>query len=140
MNEHPLVFFVRTRWGIVGTSPSLSDMPSNNRMMRVFLSAPLPLLPQRKWGLRVGFPGGTSGKEFACQCRRHKRHGLNPWVGKIPWRRPWQPTPVLLPGESHGQRRLAGWNRTEQLTLSQHFTWDFTSIWKSKNWTSGLVW
>ena len=48
--------------------------------------------------------------------------------------------PVLLPGESHGQRSLAGWNRTEQLTLSQHFHLDFTSIWESKNWTSGLVW
>ena len=33
-------------------------------------------------------------------------HGLNPWVGKIPWRRAWQPTPVFLPGELHGQRSL----------------------------------
>ena len=33
-----------------------------------------------------GFPGGTSGKEPTCQCRRHKRWGFNPWVGKIPWR------------------------------------------------------
>ena len=35
------------------------------------------------------------------------RHGFSPWVGKIPWRRAWQPTPVFLPGESHGQRSLA---------------------------------
>ena len=41
-----------------------------------------------------------SGKESACQCRRHKRHGFDPWVGKIPWRRGWQPTPFFLPGES----------------------------------------
>ena len=34
----------------------------------------------------------------------------NPWVGKIPWRRAWQPTPVFLPGESHGQRSLAGYS------------------------------
>ena len=54
-----------------------------------------------------GYPNGTSGKEPACQCRRLKRHGLSPWVGKIPWRRAWQPTPVFLPGESHGQRSLA---------------------------------
>ena len=53
-----------------------------------------------------GFPGGPSGKEPTCQCRRHKRHRLNPWVGKIPWRRAWQPIPVALPGESHGQRSL----------------------------------
>ena len=35
---------------------------------------------------------------------------FDPWVGKIPWRRRWQPTPVFLPGESHGQRRLAGYS------------------------------
>ena len=49
---------------------------------------------------RMGFPGGTSGKEPACQCRRHKRRGFDPWVGKIPCRRAWQPTPGFLPGES----------------------------------------
>ena len=48
--------------------------------------------------------GGTSGKEPDCQCRRHKRCGFNPWVGKIPWRRAWQLTPVFLPGKLHGQR------------------------------------
>ena len=47
------------------------------------------------------FPGGSDGKESACLCRRP---GFNPWVGKIPWRRAWQPTPGFLPGESHGQR------------------------------------
>ena len=52
-------------------------------------------------------PDGTSGKESACQCRRCKRQGFNPWVGKIPQRRAWQPTPVFLPEESHGQRSLA---------------------------------
>ena len=56
----------------------------------------------------MGFPDGTSGKESTCQCRGHKRHGFDPWVGKIPWRRAWQPTSVYLPGESHGQRSLAG--------------------------------
>ena len=50
------------------------------------------------------FPGGASSKEPACQCRRHKRREFNPWVRKIPWRRAQQPTPVFLPGESHGQR------------------------------------
>ena len=58
----------------------------------------------------LGFPGGTGGKENACQCRRHKRCGFDPWVGKIPWRRVWQPTPVFLPGESHGQRSLVGYS------------------------------
>ena len=55
-------------------------------------------------------------KEPICQCRRHKIRGFNPWVGKIPWRRAWQPTAVFLPGESHGWRSLAGyspWGRKE---------------------------
>ena len=112
---------------------------------------------------KVGFPGGTSGKESTCQWRKLKRCWLNPlglerspgegngnplkyshlgnpmdrgtlqatvhgvsrvghdWVtftslGKIPWRRAWQPTPVLLPGESHEQRSLEGyspWSRKD---------------------------
>ena len=40
------------------------------------------------------------------QCRRHRRYRFNPWVRKMPWRRAWQPTPVFLPGESHGQSSL----------------------------------
>ena len=47
---------------------------------------------------------GTSGKEPACQCRRHKRCGFDYWVRKIPWGRTQQHTLVLLTGESHGQR------------------------------------
>ena len=43
-----------------------------------------------------GFPRGTSGKEPTCQCRRHKRFRFNPWVGKIPRRRAWQPTLLFL--------------------------------------------
>ena len=63
------------------------------------------------WGvLYIDFPGGAGGKEPTCQCRRHKRYGFNPWVGKIPWKLAWQPTPVFLPGKSHKQRSLAGYN------------------------------
>ena len=51
-----------------------------------------------------------SGKESAFQGRRCRRYGFNPWLRKIPWRRKWQPTPVLLPGKSHGQRSLAGYS------------------------------
>ena len=54
------------------------------------------------------FPGGTSGKEPAYQFRRNKRHRFDPWVQKIPWRRVWQLPPAFLPGESHGQKSLAG--------------------------------
>ena len=63
-----------------------------------------------------------SGKESLCQCRRC---GFDHWVGKIPWRRKWQPTPLLLPGKSHGLRRLAGyspWGHKESDTTERlHF-------------------
>ena len=53
---------------------------------------------------------------------------FDPWAGKIPWRRQWQPTPVLLPGASHGRRSLVGYSlqgrkeadTTEQLSTAQH--------------------
>ena len=75
-----------------------------------------------------GFPGGASGKETDCQCRRGKRHGFSPWVGKIPRRRAWQSTPVFLPGESRGQRSLVGyspwgckeWTQLKQLSRHAH--------------------
>ena len=43
-------------------------------------------------------------------CLQHRRPDFNPWVGKIPWRRKWHPTPVLLPGKYHGQRSLVGYS------------------------------
>ena len=49
-------------------------------------------------------------KNLPPNARRCKRCGFDPWVGKIPWRREWQPTPVFSPGESHGQRSLAGYS------------------------------
>ena len=62
------------------------------------------------------------GKEPACKCRRHKRQGFDPWVREILWRTAWQPTPVFLPGESHGQRSLVGYSprgRTESDTMKR---------------------
>ena len=56
----------------------------------------------------IGLPWWLSGTDSVCQCRRHK---FDPLVRKIPWRRKWQPTPVFLPGKSHGQRRLSGYSR-----------------------------
>ena len=53
----------------------------------------------------LGIPRWLSGKESACQRRRC---GFDPWAGKIPWKRKCQPTPVFLPGKSHGQRSLVG--------------------------------
>ena len=68
----------------------------------------------------MGFPVGAGGKEVTCHCRRCMRHGLNPWVGKIPWRRKWQPTPIFLPGESHGQSSLVGYHKESDVTEHAH--------------------
>ena len=63
-------------------------------------------------GLYRGYwasPGGASGKEPDCQCRRHETW-FHPWFGRIPRRRAWKLIPGFLPGESHGQRSLMGYN------------------------------
>ena len=69
------------------------------------------------------FPGGSDGKASCLQCGRP---GFDPWVGKILWRRKWQPTPVLLPGKSHGWKSMVGyspWRCKEQDTIERlHFT------------------
>ena len=53
--------------------------------------------------MMVGFPDGSGGKESACNAGDLR---FDSWVRKIPWRREWQPTPVFLPGECHGQKSL----------------------------------
>ena len=70
------------------------------------------------------FPGGSDSKSVCLQCRRL---GFDPWIGKILWRRKWQPTPVILPGKSHGRRSRVGyrpWDRKES-DMAEDFT--FTS-------------
>ena len=64
----------------------------------------------------------TSGKEPNCQCRRCKRCGSHPRVGKIPWRSTWQPTPVFLPGESPEQRSLADYSLAQSQTWLKQFS------------------
>ena len=62
---------------------------------------------------RNELPRWRSGKESACQC---KKHIFNLWSRKFPQKRKWQPTPIFLPGEPHGHRSLVGchlWGRTE---------------------------
>ena len=70
-----------------------------------------------------GLPGGSDSKASVCNAGDP---GFNPWVGKMPWRRNWQPTPVLLPGKSHGRKNLVGyspWGRKESDTTERlHFT------------------
>ena len=69
-----------------------------------------PLKQTLKWSSTLswdGLPRWFTGKESTCQCRRH---GFNPWIRKIPWKRKWQPTPVFLPRRFHEQRSLAGYS------------------------------
>ena len=75
--------------------------------------------------INTGFPRGAGDKQLTSQYRRRKRHGFNPWIRKIPWRRAWQPTPVFLPRESQGQRSLVGnclWGHKElaMTEVTQH--------------------
>ena len=81
-----------------------------------------------------GFPGGSDGREFACNAGDLGAMQKTPWVGKTPWRREWQATLVFLPEEFHGQRILAGYSpwahkeldKTERyLGKSNTFTFHF---------------
>ena len=67
----------------------------------------------------MGLPRWLNGKAPACQCRTYKRFGLDPWVRKIRWRRKWQPTPVFLSGEVHGQGSYSPRGRKESDTTEQ---------------------
>ena len=82
-------------------SERLRNSPKVTQLKRLGVRIPR-MYPLDVWG----FPG----KESACQCRRHKTQEFAPWVKKIPWRRKWQPSPVSLPGKSHGQRSLVGYS------------------------------
>ena len=73
----------------------------------------------------MDFPGGASGKEPACQCRRHKRCRFHPWVPKIPWMRARQPTPGFLPAEywreePGGLQSIGLQSQTQLKQLSTH--------------------
>ena len=102
------------RRGQVNSSESLGDM-SKATQQSPGKQAPRPVLlpcpfPMKWWGsdrLTQGFPGGSDDKESACTVGDS---GLISGLGKIPWGREWQPMLVFLPGQSHGQRSLAGYS------------------------------
>ena len=73
--------------------------------------------PTRQLGA-WSFPGGASGKESTCQCRRR---GFNPWVGKIPWKRPGPRTPVEETGDAGS---IPGWGSgTHSSALAGRIPW-----------------
>ena len=104
-------------WGVPGRTQA---QESGSRRAAVH-AVPLAEVPPGVPGnLPRGRPGGSDGRE----CLQCGRPGFDPWIGTIPWRMAWQPTPVSLPGESQGWRSLAGyspWGHTESASLS-----DFT--------------
>ena len=68
---------------------------------------------------KQGFQDGSVGKRICLQCTTPRRCGFEPWVGKIPWRRAWQPNPVFFPGKSNGQKSLMGYTPQVQTQLKQ---------------------
>ena len=73
---------------------------------------------------------GSDSERICLQCRRAR---LDPWVGKIPWRREWQPTPVFLSGEFRGQRSLVGYSPwvCKESDMTEHWHCYYKcSVWK----------
>ena len=96
--------------GICSISPQAPSRAQRVSLMARWESSP----GWGRWSLAISYftihPRWLSGKASTCQCTRHKRWGFDPWGQKIPWRRKWQPTPVFLPGKSHGQRSIMGYS------------------------------
>ena len=90
----------RHLWVVLSEPITLRD-PAHDRNTGGWISPSLSI----NW-----LPRCLSGKESTCQCRRPQERGFDPWVGKMPWRWKWQPTPIFLPGKFYRQRNLVGCN------------------------------
>ena len=103
------------------------------------------MLIERLWVLEApmelrGLPRWCAGKESACQCRRHKRHEFDTWIGKVPWSRKWQPTPLFLPGKFHGQKSLAGYRPQDHKESDNMLAWDNMHAWDMLAWDNMHAW
>jgi len=105
----------------------------SSRLQSFLASGSFPmswLFGQSIWvSASLGLPWWLRGLSVCLQCGRP---GFDPWVRKIPWRRKWQPTPVFLPGKSHGRRSLVGYSlrgRKESDTTERlHFHFQYQSL------------
>ena len=95
-------------WGAVAFSEV--SLRKDKLSLWMTASASAPELPACQAAPYAPY-GADGANEPSCQCRKHQRCGFNPWVGKVLWRRKWQPTLVFLPGKSHGLRSLMGLQR-----------------------------
>ena len=100
-----LIFFRIDSFNLLAVQGTLKSLPHTT------------ILKYRLFGLKLRNGKGIlelsrrhSGKESVCQCRRHRRPGSIPGLGRFPWRRKWQPTPVFLLKKFHGQRSLVDCN------------------------------
>ena len=94
------------------------------------------IMEPKSWALLwpvLGFPGGTNGKEPACQCRRHKRCGFYPWVTKIPWRRAWQPTLVENAWRMPWTEEPGGLQSTGSHSVRHNWS-DLAAAWPAQIW------
>ena len=84
----------------------------------------------------MDFPGGSDSEASAYKAGDR---GFNPWVGKISWRRKWQPTDIVLPGKSHGQRSLVGYSPQghKQLDTTERLHFHFHNIIGLPHWLNG---
>ena len=128
--------------GIKPRSPALLEgslpaeppgQPKNTRVGGLSLLQQIFPAQESHWGLlhcsQEQFFTSWDTREPPCQCEGHKRCRFYPWLGRIFWRKKWQPTPVFLPGKFHGQRSLVGLTQsmgsgesdvTERQTTHQH--------------------
>ena len=130
-------------WAFIHPQPSFTALPENLQASRkVITPSNWPVRPppahtcysrvliytslQKR---RASLPWWLSGEEPACQCQRCR---FEPWVGKILWRRKWQPTPVFFPGKSHGQRSLAGYSPWDHIRVGHDFQLSNNNSNKSK--------
>ena len=111
----------------VGTTSFIKSQPQEEMAKQAELSFlhSLSLQFSHLTIFEATFPGGSEVKVSACVCLQYERPGFDSWVGKIHWRRKWQPTPVFFPGESHGRRSLVGYSpqgvKESDMTERLHF-------------------
>ena len=135
-----LYFFSTQFWILVPYRISLRKIPSSLFLEYLFSSYSISMTTNGVYG----FSMWSRGIEFTCKCRRCKRYKFDPWAGKMPWSWKRQPTPVFMPGESHGQRSLVGyspWDRRElDKFQQQQLKWCLSAFFVQFNIANSLMW